>query len=325
MDFSKEREIKQRDAAEDNVVALKPLPPSKRRILDAAEQIWGEDAIDAGQLGFIHAIHASCYFPRAAQKDPSYVHKNGAFSIRMEAGSLCDPEGDWHQQPLPFGGKPRALFVMLESYAVRHKTREIPLGHSFTDFVRRMSGHNTGGEKGNMRLWKAQLMAMAASSTRIGSTLPDDQTVRTKRLDFAEQIDIWFSPEPNQASLFPSSVLLTEPFFHHLTNHAMPVDLRAIRVLTSDPLAFDIFLWLNYRLCRIRQRRGVFLTWTVLFQQFSGGYSNLRSWKPRFRKALRKATVLYPGARIEERPDGYLCRSTPPLIRKSAVVENLSV
>lgn len=294
-----------------------------QRILDAAAQIYGESAVASGDLGFVHTLHANCYLPRRRLNETSYVHENGPYSILLEAGKLLDPgTRQWVDQPLPYGGKPRALLAYINTYAKANNTRSIPLGSSFTDFVRLMSGSATGGKRGSINLWKQQMMALAASTIRIGVSFGD--RARVRKIDFADEIDVWFSPEPNQSSLFPSEIQLTDKYFDVLRDFAMPVDLRALRVLQNDPLAFDIYVWLTYRLCQVKKRSGLMLTWQVLFQQFGGGYSELRFFKRRFNDALLKAHACYPTARLDETGKGVIIKNSPsPILDASGKVYRL--
>lgn len=175
-----------------------------------------------------------------------------------------------------------------------------------------MSGSATGGERGSINLWKKQMMALAASTIRIGVSFGD--RARVRKVDIADEIDVWFSPEPNQCSLFPNEIQLTDKYFDVLGEHAMPVDLRALRILQNDPLAFDLYIWLSYRLYRVRKEKGQMLTWEVLFHQFGGGYSELRFFKRRFNDALLKAHACYPTARFDETGKGIIIKNSPPPI-----------
>jgi len=290
------------------------LPKGTARLLENSLAIWGEDALSANQVGFVHTLHANCYLPRKQLAADEYVQRNGPFSLLLESGKLLDPvSAEWVRQPLPFGGKPRALLAYISTQAKLTGSPEVEIGRSFTDFVRLMSNEASGGAKGSLGLWKRQLMALAASSMRIG--FAGDGATRVKKIEITDEIEVWFATEPNQTSIFPSVVRLSPQYFELLREHAMPVDMRALRALQGDPLAFDIYTWLAYRLCRIRKPSGQLLTWAMLHEQFGSNYKLVRQFKPRFVKALRKALSCYPDARLEEARDGIVLKSSPAPIR----------
>ena len=47
-----------------------------------------------------------------------------------------------------------------------------------------------------------------------------------------------------------------EAYYDLVQEHAMPIDWCAFRALQGDPLALDVYLWLTYRLPRVRERNG---------------------------------------------------------------------
>ncbi len=59
---------------------------------------------------------------------------------------------------------------------------------------------------------------------------------------------------------------LTDRYYKLVTEHAMPVDWRALKALQGDPLALDLYTWLTYRLPRVRHRNGVLIGWADLGQ-----------------------------------------------------------
>ncbi|KTQ89467.1 hypothetical protein NS226_16800 [Aureimonas ureilytica] len=308
-----------------NLTELK-RPRRKQVVLsnmaEAAAAIYGESAMERGDLGFLHTLHANCYLPRGATKERRYVHGNGPFSIMIDAGALLDPKTrKWVDQPLPSGGKPRALLAYINTYAVRHKTPVVPLGRSLSEFVGIMSGETSGGAKGSLRLWKTQMMALAACNIRIAGG--PEGGARTEKVDIIKSLDLWLTPKADQFSLFPTELKLTTDYMEALQSHAMPVDMAALRALQHDPLAFDVFVWLVGRLPRVRQSNGVRITWEMLFDQFGGGYSELRFFKRRFTAALKKAKAFYPSAKIELSAAGLLAKTSDPMVKRVTSVASL--
>ena len=52
---------------------------------------------------------------------------------------------------------------------------------------------------------------------------------------------------------FSREILLTEGFFDHLREHAVPFDENAVRQIRESATSLDLYTWLSYRLPRIQQ------------------------------------------------------------------------
>ena len=50
---------------------------------------------------------------------------------------------------------------------------------------------------------------------------------------------------------FVREILMTEPFFEHLRQHAVPLNETAIRQIRDSATALDLYTWLAYRLPRL--------------------------------------------------------------------------
>ena len=66
-----------------------------------------------------------------------------------------------------------------------------------------------------------------------------------------KSFDVWFPPSPDQGTLWPSEIVLTDEYFYSLKDHAIPFDFRALKAIQQKPRAQDIYLWMTQRLCRI--------------------------------------------------------------------------
>jgi len=301
-----------------DLIKLPDLARGDLRLNEYSYAIFGESA--AGQdIGYLLTLHAHCYLPRRPTAEQQHKHVNGPHGLMIKAGDLFDPgANDLVPQPLPYGGKPRILLAYVGSYAKRYKTSQIDLGSSFSDFVSNMAGSATGGVKGSLTLWQKQFAALAAAQITVWANFGDH--AKQRQIVIADQIEIWFSREPGQRSLFPSTVTLTDRYYELVTEHAMPVDWRALKALQGDPLALDLYTWLTYRLPRVRQRHGVLIGWADLHAQFGGTYSQVRQFRAAFNKALTKVAKVYLGAKVEPGKAGVLVRPSPPAVSRKTVV-----
>ena len=78
------------------------------------------------------------------------------------------------------------------------------------------------------------------------------------------------STDPNQETLWPSEIVLTDDYFYSLKDHAIPFDFRALKAIQNKPRAQDIYLWMTQRLCRIDEKKPLFMRWQDLHEMFGG-------------------------------------------------------
>jgi hypothetical protein len=99
---------------------------------------------------------------------------------------------------------------------------------------------------------------------------------------------------------FSREILLTEGFFEHLRDHAVPLDENAIRQLRDSATALDLYTWLAYRLPRIGKGRPALLSWPQLATHFGNEGKNIRKFRQTIRDAWeRHVSAVYPEARAE--------------------------
>ena len=207
--------------------------------------------------------------------------------VNVQAGYLDEGQGPV-QQPVPYGALPRLALAHLSTHAVRHKTREIPIGDSAAQFLELMGMDTQGARYANLR---RQMHALAACRLQLG------YKGRTFNGQAIEQFDAWLvNKETKQRSLWPGLMVLTEHFYSSLLKGAVPLDLRALHVLKGSALALDVYAWLAYRLHRI-EGQGVTLHWASLREQFAQEYTGKdanKNFKGSFLPQLRKVLTVYP-------------------------------
>ena len=92
----------------------------------------------------------------------------------------------------------------------------------------------------------------------------------------------------------------------------MPLEEAAIRAISNNSQALDVYCWLAYRLHVLSAPRHV--SWKALFGQFGASYKRIDHFKERFVDALKVATAVYRDADVEINPTGVLLRpSRPPV------------
>ena len=120
------------DGLDEPVKAIREASPQARHHFTQADQLNQLiGASEAGpDLGFMARLLALCSLPRTNPGDRlRYVRRNGPYTLVMNAGSL---------HKLPFGNIPRLLIAWICTEAVRTQSRELVLGRSLSEFMRKL-------------------------------------------------------------------------------------------------------------------------------------------------------------------------------------------
>jgi hypothetical protein len=286
------------------------VSPTLRRIVNASAEIYQNEP---ERMDFMHAVLCQVGMPRRSMPTRRFERHNGNVHLLLQAGQLWQ-RGEWREQPLPYGTRPRLVMVHVSSEAIRRETPFVEVGHSMREFLLSLGIDTSGGAKGGYTMFKKQMAALAACRMTIGINAPDhDITINTQPIS---SFTTWVHDDDSQAVMWPGIMKLSPEFFATLIEYAVPLDHRALGALTHSALAIDIYTWLAHRLCRIRRPEGVELSWANLQDQFGQEYRALQDFKKEFRPALLQVRAVYPDARIEETPGGLLLKPSLPPIRK---------
>lgn len=290
------------------------LSPTSRRLMTAHDRIVSEPP---ERTDFLHTVMCQVGMPRRATDARTFERHSGPFSVLLEAGRLWNGR-EWVEQPLPSGTIPRLVMVHLSSEAVRTRSRRIELGDSLRQFLQMLGLQTNGGQRGGYTGFHRQMNALAACRLLIGMEKAGKVvTVDAKPI---KRFEAWLQQDEKQPTLWPGVLELSPEFYETLTEHAVPLDYRALSALKHSALALDIYTWLAHRLWRIARPQGNMLSWTNLREQFGQEYRNPKDFKKEFREVLKQVMLVYPSARIEECIGGLLLKPSPPPIPKTSFV-----
>ncbi len=291
-----------------------PLKSVGRRLLNASEAIRTQPP---DRLDFLHTVMCQVGMPRKATESRVFERQNGPFSILLEAGKLWNGRA-WQAQPLPYGTMPRLVMVHLSSEAVRTRNRRVELGESMRQFLQILGIQTNGGPRGGYTSLKRQMEALAACRLTIGMSAQGRVvTVDAKPI---RRFEAWIQNDGPQRTLWPGVLELSSEFYETLAQHAVPLDYRALSALKHSALALDVYTWLAHRLCRIRDPKGVMLSWQNLHDQFGQEYHHVKDFKKSFRHVLKQVWLVYPTARIDDWAHGIILKSSPPPIVQTRAV-----
>lgn len=273
-----------------------------------------EDAI------FQHSVLCQTFLPYRNPGDDVSIwkHKQGDVNLAIQANQAFNPQkDDYEQVGLPYGAKARLILAHINSEAIRNQSPIVDVQDSMSAFIKRI-GLNVDGR--TIAEVKKQLRRLTVSTLSLGYKDYKNENKGVQiDLKIIKAFDIWFPKDDRQRVLWTSTVRLTDDYFNSLSNHAIPLDERALAALAHNAMALDIYAWLAQRLHRVDKMKPQFVTWAAMKQQFGKEYVRMCDFKKTFRRYLNIALMQYPTAKIkEELNKGYwLHHSLSPIEKKT--------
>ena len=239
--------------------------------------------------GFLARAMVLASMPHSEPETTYFERRNGNYTLVMQANQKIG---------LPYGSIPRLLLAWITTEAVRTKDRELILGSSLADFMRQLEIEPTGGRKGTITALREQMKRLF--STTISCTYSDEERDAGLNMLLVDKYTLWWHPkDPEQKTLWESSITLSELFFKEITTSPVIFYMDALKTLRKSPMALDIYMWLTYK--NSYAKNPLTISWESLQAQFGAGYpSNPRGkadFKRKFREALKKVSAVYPEAR----------------------------
>ena len=209
-------------------------------------------------LGFMARMLALCSIPRTNPGQRlQYVRRNGPFTLVMSAGGL---------NKLPYGNLPRLLLAWVSTEAVRTRSRDLVLGRSLSEFMRKLNIYSTsGGTWGIRTRLRNQMDRLFSASV---SLIYEGDGVKARMSSFvADRTAFWWDPRrPDDLVLWDSKIRLGEEFFNEIIRRPLPLDMNILRALKRSSLGLDLYMWLTYRTFTLRE--SLTLPWKDLYRQF---------------------------------------------------------
>lgn len=292
-------------------------------LFDRVTAFAGEQPIPS----FLHSALCAMSLPvrRPANELAPVLRMDGQYKLAITPRPILQADGTLLTLGVPYGALPRLILIHIMSQAVRTQSREVHLGETLTDWMRQM-GYRTisYGPRGSATLIRQQLDRLLACEWIIrwdGQAADGASEFGIKEIKLSDE----YTGFNRKTGKFGREIRLTEAFFSHLREHAVPLDENAIRQLRDSPTALDLYTWLAYRLPRIGTRRAATLSWQQLASHFGNEGHNIRKFRQTVRDAWdRQVSAVYPDARADF--GGGLIRlehSPPPLRRTVVKVANL--
>lgn len=275
--------------------------PAERQAVEAAALVMAEEV---SRLGITHAGFAMTSLPHRRIEGALWRRQGHRTTLLVESGRAG--QGDWIG--VPFGSMARLILLYLQTEAVRSGSPDVELGRSMHAWLSRM-GISAGGR--NYKLVSEQARRISACRLTFLTEIPGAE-LRQNGAFVQDAITLTDGADERQRALWQDHVRLDPGFWRSLREHPVPVREEAVRAIGTRSMAFDVYVWLAYRLHSLTRSTSV--TWTALHSQFGSGFKAVRQLKPTFREALTLALAVYPDARVDLDQEGVVLHPSPPAV-----------
>ncbi len=215
-------------------------------------------------LGFMARMLALCSLPRTNPgRRIQYKRLNGPYTLYMTAGG---------GNRLPYGNLPRLLMAWASTEAVRTRRRELILGRSLAEFMRKLDIYSTsGGSRGERTRLRNQMKRLF--SAHIQLVHKNERGEQFISSSIADRGEFWWDPKrPDDPVLWDSKIELGEKLFNEIISCPVPLDMNTLRALKRSALGLDLYMWLIYRTFNLK--KPVTLRWRDLYRQFGVNPAN---------------------------------------------------
>jgi len=250
-------------------------------------------------LGFTARPFVLCGLPirRPPAGQLLFERRNGHFTLQVTG----HPDFG-----LPFG-QDRLVPIFLATMAVQQQSRIVRF-ESAAELLDTF-GLSKGGKEYRRLISAFERIFGATIFFGSESSRLPAKVVHRSRFNFLSEAQIWYnhdSAHPPLSDEFANVVILSEEFYREISEHPIPADLDAVKVLASAPAVLDLFVWLTYRCFSAKgsERIPLFGGFGLAQQLGCVEYSRPRRFRAMLEQWLASIRRLWPGCPAMVSSDG---------------------
>ena len=284
--------------------------------LDAFLRVQDEEPVPA----FLHSALCAMSLPTKRPKDETQpiVREDGKYALAINPRPVLqniDGKSVMRSLGVPYGAYPRVALIYLLSQAVMKQSRDVYLGRNFTEWMRRLGYQTVSyGPRGTANLMREQVDRLLACEWQIrwDGTETDDNAFAVRDVKISNE----YAGSLDKNGSFAREIRMSEVFYSHLVDHAVPLNEIAIRELKGTPTALDLYTYLAYRLPRISSDKGQVISWDQLAKHL-GNEADSKRFRQTVRETMQIVSAVYPNANVDLSGRKVVLHPSPaPLERK---------
>lgn len=284
--------------------------------MDAFLRVQDEEPVPS----FLHSALCAMSLPTKRPKDDTLpiIREDGKYALAINPRPILQTingKAEMRSRGVPFGSYPRVALIYLLSQAVTKRSRDVYLGRNFTDWMRRL-GYKTVsfGPRGTANLMREQVDRLLACEWQIrwdGHT-SDESAFAVRDVKISNE----YAGTLDSNGAFAREIRMSDIFYNHLVEHAVPLNEVAVRELKGIPTALDLYTYLAYRLPRITSDRGQVISWDQLAKHL-GNVADTKRFRQTVRETMQLVSSVYPNANVDLSGRKVVLHPSPaPLERK---------
>lgn len=285
------------DGGEEQVRSL-ALAAGSQITMDAFLRVHDEEPVPA----FLHSALCAMSLPTKRPKDETQpiLREDGKYALAINPRPVLqnvDGKPVLRSLGVPYGAYPRVALIYLLSQAVTKRSRDVYLGRNFTEWMRRLGYQTVSyGPRGTANRMREQVDRLLACEWQIrwdGSEAGDNAfAVRDVKISNE------YAGSLQKNGAFAREIRMSEGFYAHLVDHAVPLNEVAIRELKGTPTALDLYTYLAYRLPRIAADKGQMISWDQLARHL-GNDADSKRFRQTVRETMQLVSAVYPNANVD--------------------------
>ena len=281
---------------------------SQRIAAEAAEEAHAE-ALQSGTIGYMTRAMIMATLPHARPKTLEFKRTSGDFTLLMHIPTEMSKDTGIE---LPYGPIPRLIFLWMTTEATLTRSRQLYLGATRSEFMRKLMLTPRTGKRGNMRTLQVQLSSLLATTFSAWRKTGNDRkgSLRLHHRQVASDAELWW--DHGTARDVEALIHVDAEFYKEMLRGGIPVDLPTVNQFKENSLALDIYVWLTYRFSALR--RPVLVPWEHLHEQFGSEFQSangMRAFRSYFRKQLKRVLAAYTEANIADDRAGLRLHPSP--------------
>jgi hypothetical protein len=292
--------------------------------LDAFLRVQDEEPVPA----FLHSALCAMSLPTKRPKDETQpiVREDGKYALAINPRPVLQNvagKSVMRSLGVPYGSYPRVALIYLLSQAVMKQSRDVYLGRNFTEWMRRL-GYQTisYGPRGTANLMREQVDRLLACEWQIrwDGTEADDNAFAVRDVKISNE----YAGSLDKNGSFAREIRMSEAFYSHLVDHAVPLNEVAIRELKGAPTALDLYTYLAYRLPRIGSDKGQIISWDQLAKHL-GNEADTKRFRQTVRETMQIVSAVYPNANVDLSGRKVVLHPSPAPLERKLVGPHLRV
>lgn len=275
---------------------------------------------------FLHSALCAMSLPTKRPKDDTLpiVREDGKYALAINPRPVLrtvDGKAVAKSLGVPYGSYPRVALIYLLSQAVTKRSRDVYLGQNFTEWMRRLGYQTVSfGPRGTANLMKEQVDRLLACEWQIrwDGDGADANMFAVRDVKISDE----YAGSLDKNGAFAREIHMSEIFYQHLVQHAVPLNEVAVRELKGIPTALDLYTYLAYRLPRISTGKGQVISWDQLARHL-GNVADSKRFRQTVRETMQIVSSVYPNANVDLSGRTVVLHPSPAPLEKKLIGTHL--